>query len=265
MRLLKLGVQGDDVERWENFLRGLYPDSKIVVDQQFTEITKEETQRFQSAVGFAGDDVDGVVGRMTYAEAMKLGFDPGIEDDRPDMGPNWPPIPNNTPSLSYDETAKLFGKFEYVPAPTKWNPEGIKITDGWEKDNIIKVNIPQLVGVEGAPKSGNVYLHKLIVDQTVEMFKAWEFSGLMPLVLTWAGSWVPRYIRGSRTRLSNHSWGTAFDINAAWNGLGRQPALKGKKGSVRELVGIANDHGYFWGGHWQRRPDGMHFQVGRII
>jgi len=74
---------------------------------------------------------------------------------------------------------------------------------------------------------------------------------------------VPSFIRGWRTTLSNQSWGTAFDINAAWNGLGRRPPLVGEKGSVRELVQLANQHGFYWGGHFSKRPDGMHFEVGQ--
>lgn len=75
---------------------------------------------------------------------------------------------------------------------------------------------------------------------------------------------MPRFVRGSRTTLSNHSWGTAFDINYAWNCLGALPALRGEKGSVRELVPIAHRHGFYWGGHFSRR-DGMHFEVARVL
>jgi hypothetical protein len=110
-----------------------------------------------------------------------------------------------------------------------------------------------------------VWLHAKAGQQIVNTFQQWEDGGLDNLILTWAGSWVPRYVRGSRKYLSNHSWGTAFDINVPWNGLGKVPALKGKKGSVRELVGIANENGLFWGGHYQNRPDGMHFEVAKVL
>jgi hypothetical protein len=43
------------------------------------------------------------------------------------------------------------------------------------------------------------------------------------------------------------------------------PALKGELGSVRELVPLANRHGFYWGGHFRGRPDGMHFEAARII
>ena len=71
-------------------------------------------------------------------------------------------------------------------------------------------------------------------------------------------------IRGSTRTPSNHSFATAFDINAAWNGLGREPAARGEKGSVRELVPIFEKWGFRWGGNFRRR-DGMHFEIARII
>ena len=67
-------------------------------------------------------------------------------------------------------------------------------------------------------------------------------------------------MRGSTTTLSNHSFGSAFDINVAWNERGHRPALVGEKGSVRELVPITHQWGFWWGGHFST-PDGMHFEV----
>jgi hypothetical protein len=65
--------------------------------------------------------------------------------------------------------------------------------------------------------------------------------------------------------LSNHAFGGAFDINDQWNGLGETPALVGARGCVRELVEIANRFGFFWGGHYSHRPDGMHFEIARLL
>jgi hypothetical protein len=79
-------------------------------------------------------------------------------------------------------------------------------------------------------------------------------------VLSFAGGFEPRFVRGSRTTLSNHSFGSAFDINAEWNARGHRPALVGEKGSTRELVPIAHDWGFWWGGHFST-SDGMHFEV----
>src|SRR5512133_3895662 len=76
------------------------------------------------------------------------------------------------------------------------------------------------------------------------------------------GDSAPVRVAAGCTILSNYAWGTAFDINVAWNRLGTVPALRGERGSVRELVPLANAHGFYWGGHFSRR-DGMHFEVTR--
>ncbi len=111
--------------------------------------------------------------------------------------------------------------------------------------------------------SKSVSFHKKGADALVAMFAAWEKAGLIGLILTWEGSFVPRFVRGSTRTLSNHAFGTAFDINAKWNAMGSRPALVGEKGCTRELVPIAHDHGFYWGGHFGR-PDGMHFEVAEV-
>jgi len=202
---------------------------------------------------------------MTLAKAFELGFgdlqdDPQPEDGGEEVSPAWPPPPSFKP-LSSHARGDLFGVFSYVAAPTNWNPEGIRITDNWAQTNLAQVEIPQLVGVSGAPKDGVVTFHKAAADQLKALWQAWEDAGLKDLVLNWAGSYAPRFIRGSRTYLSNHAWATAFDINVPWNGLGAQPALVGQKGSVRKLAPIAAEHGFYWGGWYNGRKDGMHFEV----
>lgn len=160
------------------------------------------------------------------------------------------------PVVSTTERQRIFGKFEYQAR----SDGSIKILGDWAAKNIIKVDIPQLVGIEGAPASGVIYFHRLCAAQLQALFEEWDAEGLMGKVLTWGGAFVPRMIRGSKTTLSNHAFGTAFDINAAWNGLGRTPAAASQEGSVLELVEIAHKHGFYWGGNFSRK-DGMHFEV----
>lgn len=169
-----------------------------------------------------------------------------------------PPKPNFNPLVSTAQRQKIFGKFEYRSFS---GTDDIVILGNWERDNIVRVHIPQLRDVKGlVPKNLSIPFHKLAANQLQALFKEWEDAGLIRLVLTYAGSFVPRFVRGSRSTLSNHAFGTAFDINAAWNGLGMTPARAGSVGSVRELVAIAHKHGFYWGGHFSR-PDGMHFEV----
>jgi len=53
-------------------------------------------------------------------------------------------------------------------------------------------------------------------------------------------------------------------VNADWNALNRTPARPGQRGCLHELVPIANRFGFFWGGHFIRNRDGMHFEVAHV-
>jgi len=256
MRTIRSGSKGDDVKSWQTFLRGINPSSEVIVSGDFDDVTKEETINFQR---YNGLTPDGIVGQKTLGIALQNGYFIIDDDDLDQTGPNWPSPPQFSP-LSYVERTKVFGNFSFVPAPISGNPEAIKITDNWASKNIAVVEIPQLSKLNVK----SVQFHSAAAQQLKNLFVDWESAGLLGNILTWGGSWVPRYVRGSRTYLSNHAWGTAFDINVAWNMLGTTPALVGKKGSVRELVTIANDNGFYWGGHFKGRPDGMHFEIANL-
>lgn len=261
MRTLRKGMVGDDVTQWQNFLRGLLPDSVVIASGTFDDVTDLETKRFQKMASLGPD---GDVGPLTISAALKLGLHVMSDDSIEETGPNWPTLPVGISSISSIDREKLFGKFSYISLPTQWNPEAIKMTDNWANSNIDVIEVPQLKSVSGGPKDGRISFHTKGAKQIVDLFAEWDSAGLADRILTWGGSYAPRFVRGSRTYLSNHAWGTAFDINVQWNGLGARPALKGMKGSVRELVEIAAKHKFFWGGWWKNRPDGMHFEIFEI-
>ncbi len=223
MEILKKGSSGDEVEAWQNFLvgRGSY---WLAVDGQFTFDTFQATKDFQKEAGL---DQDGEVGSDTLTAAIKEGF--------PDLsaGPNWPPPPE-FPSLSYLERAKIFGTFAFKPAGIPSNPEAIIITDGWDKKNIVTVNIPQLKGIKGC-LNGNVSFHKLVAKQLQGLFQAWEDEDLLPLIKTFDGGWAARYVRGSRTNLSNHCLPATQTV---WTteGVANIADLKGFNGTVWSFV-----------------------------
>ena len=257
MLILKKGATGESVEQWQIFLRGLKKNSEVVISGNFDEVTEKETKEFQASKNL---QADGIVGSQTMTEAYKLDYPEAFGD----LGQDWPKNPG-IKNLSFIDRQKLFGQFSYISSPTSNNPEAIKITDGWADNNIKTIVVPQLADVKGAPKNCAIQVHSKIADQTLSLFEAWEQKGLKEKILTWGGSWVPRFIRGSRTSLSNHAWGTAFDINVQWNSLGVVPARLSQKGCVRELVGVAAEHGFYWGGWFPSRPDGMHFEAYKII
>jgi hypothetical protein len=87
--------------------------------------------------------------------------------------------------------------------------------------------------------------HKLGAAQLQGLWKDWEHAGLLDRILTYGGAFNPRFVRGSTKTLSNHAFGSAFDVNERWNERGHRPALVGQKGSVRELAALAHKWG-FW-------------------
>lgn len=263
MQYIRLGSQGDDVLRWQVFLRGFYPDEgrELVCDGDFRPVTERVTKRFQSQFGL---EPDGVVGSMTVGRALLNGFSllGSAKDD--ERGPSWPAKPARLRHMTPAEKQKQFGSFEFEPASVPTNPEAIRIIGDWVSDSITTVHVPQFSKVLSAPRSQTVRVHARIAKQFLELWAAWEREKLLDRVLTFNGAFMPRFVRGSRTTLSNHSLGIAFDINAQWNRLGSQGALVGETGCMRELVSIAVEHGFFWG-NWFTRADPMHFEAFRVI
>ncbi len=253
--VIRIGSMGEAVEKWQYFLAG-ESFLKGEADGIFGPVTEKATKKYQRSKEL---DDDGVVGSLTYAEALKDGFD-GTEDVL-----DFPPKPDFLSIVSIGQAENLFGKIKYIPSPTKEDKRLVKIVNKWDKENIVKVHVPELKGVKVGTKSSNgtIYFHKKAVDQLKGMWAAWEKRGLRGLVLTYEGSFIPRFIGGT-DKLSNHAFGIAFDINYDWNKWGHTPAQKGTNGSVRELVPIAHEFGFYWGGHFIKK-DGMHFEVAKLL
>lgn len=252
MNTLQRGSHGDEVSAWQTFLcgQGLYVGN---VDGDFGPLTESATKDFQIRYSVDSIDPTGSFDAPTQEKASLLGFELCADPNEDQTGPNWPKSPDDLKPLSADGRAKLFGKFKFAAAPSVGNPEGILVDRAWSQANIVQVHIKQL--------NRSVAFHALGVAKLQALFDAWEVDGLLSRVESWDGSYAPRFIRGSRTTLSAHAWGSAFDINAMHNQLGAVPALFGKKGCVRELVLRANELGFYWGGHFPGRKDGMHFEL----
>jgi hypothetical protein len=240
------------VLNWQLFLRGqeLY---LAKVDANFGPRTEAATKAFQLQ---HDRRVTGRVDDPTLTAALLLGY--SVVEDRSSatLGPNWPVPPDDweLQPLTQEGRGALFGKFSFEVEP---DLEMIAVDPTWVHENIVSVQIP-------APSVRSVQFHKRGAEKLVELFEAWKRDGLLDYVLTWDGSYAPRFVRGSRTVLSAHAWGTAFDINAKWNALGVTPALVGERGCVRELTARANALGWFWGGHYGNRKDGMHFELVKL-
>jgi len=153
----------------------------------------------------------------------------------------------------------------------------IKLLNNFEK-NIGLVLVPQLDGINdvrtdalqkaGAKFNGKLKFFKPAHAQLLAAFAEIEKAGLKKRLVSIAGSFNPRLQKkkngGFVQTPSNHSFGTAFDINSDFNAQGKKPPAVGQPGSVRELVPIFEKHGFRWGGTFPT-PDGMHFEITKIL
>ena len=73
--------------------------------------------------------------------------------------------------------------------------------------------------------------------------------------------WNFRMIRGSTDKLSNHSSGTAIDLNATKHPLGKVGTFPAEK--IPMIKALSKKYGLIWGGseNWKRR-DEMHWEIG---
>ena len=71
-----------------------------------------------------------------------------------------------------------------------------------------------------------------------------------------------RYVRGSQTNISNHSWGTAIDltIEGQLDPRGNNQVQFG----LQLIAPIFNAQGWFWGAGFTTE-DGMHFEAGQAL
>lgn len=74
-----------------------------------------------------------------------------------------------------------------------------------------------------------------------------------------AGALCARFIRGSTTSVSNHSWGSAIDVTL--QGELDRFADGGTQFGLLILAEYFNDEGWYWGAVYNRE-DSMHFEVG---
>lgn len=249
MKPLKLGSTGVEVIRLQNFLIGqnLYFG---IADGRFGNMTKGAVISYQRRRRL---EPDGVVGNITLGRMISDGF--GFLQP---VANSYPPKPKFAPLTSNAARMKIWGEFKWVHLPIPSNRENIEVLGGWKEKNLVRVELEQLTK-RGFKINDDRWFHRKVADQVDRLFIAWENEGLLEDILSYDGDYVPRLVRGSTVSLSNHAFGTAFDLNAAWNGLGVNPPPTGKKGSLFRLVKLANEHGFYWGGHFSRL-DGMHFE-----
>lgn len=68
-----------------------------------------------------------------------------------------------------------------------------------------------------------------------------------------------RMTRGSDKVLSNHSSGTAIDLNALKHPLGKSNTFNKEQRNIINL--LITKYGLNWGGNYKKRKDDMHFEI----
>ena len=86
-KTIKKGSKGDQVKRWQNFLKWMGYDLKA--DGKFGNITVDKTKAAQKKFGFTGKNVDGIVGPNTIKKAKTY---------RKSVTPQPTPTPDPTPT-----------------------------------------------------------------------------------------------------------------------------------------------------------------------
>lgn len=115
-------------------------------------------------------------------------------------------------------------------------------------------DVPTTLEIGEIPK--RIYCNRDMVAPLAKAFENLIATGHVKELRTWDGCFNIRKKRGASSS-SLHSWGIAIDVNAAWNGFGKQPVLSAG------FVKCFKDAGFDWGGDWTKK-DGMHFQLARI-
>jgi hypothetical protein len=128
----------------------------------------------------------------------------------------------------------------------------ITIHGDWVERNIVRVPVPGM---------GTTQCHRVMVPQLYAAIEELIDRGLYDHLdpSQFAGCFVARHIDWRPDRpLSMHAWGLAIDFNARDNPLGATPTMDPR------VVEVFERWGFDWGGRWSR-PDGMHFELARIV
>lgn len=144
--------------------------------------------------------------------------------------------------------------------------------DPKDHKNMVMWTLPD--DIRRKPLPTRIYLNKDLIAPLENALRCLIDSGFISELKTWDGCHNIRVIRGyekqyeslmaegkiaaAQRLMSIHSWGIAIDVNAATNGLGKVPTLSAG------FVKCFTDAGFDWGGAWEKRPDGMHFQLSKL-
>lgn len=136
----------------------------------------------------------------------------------------------------------------------------IEVDPQWIKANIVTITLPGL--------NRKVQVHREAADNFIKAFTYIKNGtalingrqvSLLSLVKTMDGTWVTRHVNWDPSRgLSNHSWGTAIDINAANHFRYVNPATEGSDPNLILWEKAFKPAGFSWGNSY---ADAMHYEL----
>ncbi len=133
----------------------------------------------------------------------------------------------------------------------------------WESANLVRLTPPWQMTYAGKPIQ-SIRVHRKCHDSLARVFGAIaEAADHMPQVLArwgvtvFGGTYNYRLIRGSASRLSNHAYGAAIDLDPERNAMGdRTPHFA----TCKEVLAAFEAEGWAWLGKTSVH-DGMHWEA----
>lgn len=160
---------------------------------------------------------------------------------------------------AYPKLSKVngaFGQFRYKDT----SGGRIQIDPKWIAQNIVTITLPGL--------NCKVQVHKDAAPNFIQAFTLIKNGtatingktvSLLSLVKTMNGTFVPRHVMWDSSRgLSNHSWGTAIDINASNHLRYVNPAKEPNDPNLILWQKAFQPAGFSWG---NRYSDSMHYEI----
>lgn len=147
---------------------------------------------------------------------------------------------------------------------------GVPDYGGSFKKHMTQVELPYTMWMDDI-KITKCWMNKICADSLVRVLtRLWDANGRdydkikAQQLHIFSGAWNIRNMRGGAS-LSTHAYGLAIDIAAPYNALGKKPGYNKHSFTDESLiVRLFKEEGWTWGGDWQKRPDGMHFQAARV-
>ena len=146
---------------------------------------------------------------------------------------------------------------------------GLPTTSGEASSYMTTIEVPVKIYDENGnlvDATKQITVHEKLADDYYAIFQELADIGFPMVVVD--GQVDPagvaynfREKKGGSSGLSEHSYGTAIDINPGYNPYttGDNPNADEKYAVTPEVVEIFRKHGFYWGGDWEGKHDYMHF------